>query len=130
MAYIGVLVAGIAGFAIGAVWYGLFSKQWIKAAGIAVDADGKPQGGSPLLMSLGFLCVLVVAGMMRHTFAMSGIDTLGMGVIGGLGIGLFFITPWITLNALFAVKPKELPMIDGGYASIGCAVMGGVLTFF
>lgn len=130
MAYLAVLITAIAGFAIGAVWYGVLSKQWIKAAGIAVGADGKPQGGSPLLMVYGFLCVLVVAGMMRHAFAMSGITTPGMGVVSGFGIGAFFITPWITLNALFGMKPKELPMIDGGYATVACAVMGGVLTLF
>ena len=130
MAYIAVLIAAIAGFAIGAVWYGVLSKQWIKAAGVEVGPDGKPRGGSPLLMFYGFLCVLVVAGMMRHAFNMSGIDTLGAGIVSGLGIGLFFITPWITLNALFGMKPKELPIIDGGYATLACAVMGGVLTLF
>ncbi|WP_417589646.1 DUF1761 domain-containing protein [Pararhodobacter oceanensis] len=130
MAYLAVIVAAIAGFAIGAVWYGVLSKQWIKAAGITVGADGKPEGGSPLLMGFGFLCVLVVAGMMRHAFIMSGINTPMAGLVAGLGIGLFFITPWITLNALFGMKPKELPMIDGGYATLGCGVMGLVLTLF
>lgn len=130
MAYLAVLITAIAGFAIGAVWYNVFSKQWLKAADIATDADGKPQGGSPLVMVYGFLCVLVVAGMMRHAFAMSGIDTLSLGVVSGFGIGAFFIAPWITLNALFGMKPKELPLIDGGYAAVACAVMGGVLTLF
>ncbi|MCL4675399.1 MAG: DUF1761 family protein [Pararhodobacter sp.] len=130
MAILAVLITAIAGFAIGAVWYGVLSKPWIKAAGIAVGADGKPKGGSPLLMFYGFLCVLVVAGMMRHVFAMSEITTPGLGVVSGFGIGAFFITPWITLNALFGMKPKELPMIDGGYATLACAVMGGVLTVF
>lgn len=130
MAYLSVLIAAIAGFALGAVWYGVLSKQWIKAAGVAVGEDGKPQGGSPLLMFYGFLCVLVVAGMMRHAFMMAGIETFGKGLISGLGIGLFFITPWITLNALFGMKPKELPMIDGGYATLACGVIGAVLTLF
>ena len=130
MAYLAVLITAVAGFAIGAVWYGVLSKQWIKAAGVAVDADGKPQGGSPLLMFYGFLCVLIVAGMMRHAFAMAGIDSPGKGLLAGIGIGLFFITPWITLNALFGMKPKELPMIDGGYATVACGVMGVILTLF
>lgn len=130
MAYVAVLITAIAGFAIGAVWYGVLSKQWIKAAGVAVGQDGRPQGGSPLVMVYGFLCVLVVAGMMRHAFAMSGISTFGTGIVSGFGIGAFFITPWITLNVLFGMKPKELAVIDGGYATIACAVMGGVLTLF
>lgn len=130
MAYLAVLVTAIAGYALGALWYNVFSKQWIKAAGVTVDADGKPQGGSPILFFYGFLCVLIVAGMMRHAFAMSGIETLGIGLVSGFGIGAFFITPWITLNTLFGMKPKELAIIDGGYATLACTVMGGVLTLF
>ncbi len=37
--------------------------------------------------------MIVVAGMMRHIIAMSGIDTPLYGLMGGFGIGLFFITP-------------------------------------
>ena len=68
--------------------------------------------------------------MMRHVFAMSAITTVNMGVLGGLGIGLFFIAPWIALNIFFSQRPKVLILIDGGYAAIACAIMGGVLMLF
>ena len=128
MDWLSVIVAAIAGFAVGAVWYGVFSKAWVAASGVPTDDKGAPRdGGNPVTYAGAYLCILLVAGMMRHTFASAGIDTLGEGVIGGLGIGLFFIAPWITLNVLFAQRPKALAVIDGGYAAVGCAVMGGVL---
>ncbi len=131
MQVLAVLVAAALGFGVGAVWYNVFSKQWIAASGVPVDAKGNPaNGASPVLYGGAFLCVLLVAGMMRHTFGMAGIDTLGKGLVGGLGIGLFFISPWIALNVLFSDRPKALALIDGGYATIACAVMGVVLTLF
>lgn len=131
MDYLAVLVTAAIGFAIGAVWYGVLSKAWVAASGVPTNERGAPKdGGNPITYLGAYLCILLVAGMMRHTFSMAHIDTLGKGVVGGLGIGLFFIAPWITLNVLFSQRPKALALIDGGYAAIACAVMGGVLLLF
>lgn len=129
MSILAVLLAAVANFAVGAVWYGVFSKPWIAASGVPVDADGNPsESQNPKLYAGAFLCILVVTGMMRHMFAMAGIDTLLKGVMAGLGVGLFFIAPWIMLNVLFSQRPKMLAVIDGGYATVGCMVGGIVLT--
>ena len=123
-----VLTAAI-GFGIGAIWYGVFSRQWVAASSGARHYLGQPDAAnSPVLYGAAYVCILLVAGMMRHAFAMSGIDTLWLGVVSGLGIGLFFIAPWITLNVLYAHRPKILAVIDGGYAAVACAVMGGALV--
>lgn len=128
MDWLSVLVAAVVGFGVGAVWYGLLSKAWVAASGVPTDAMGRPAGTNvPLTFAGAYLCILLVAGMMRHIFTMAGIDTLGEGLVGGLGIGLFFIAPWITLNVLFSQRPKALAVIDGGYAALACTAMGGVL---
>jgi hypothetical protein len=131
MAVLSVILAALAGFALGAIWYNLLSKPWIAAAGIQLDASGQPEGGaSPLTYGGAFLCILVVAGMMRHMLAGSGVTSAGGGFLAGLGVGLFFIAPWITLNVLFSQRPLRLAAIDGGYAALACAVMGLILTLF
>ncbi|WP_136636064.1 DUF1761 domain-containing protein [Pseudooceanicola onchidii] len=131
MGVIAVLVAAVAGFAMGAVWYMTLAKPWMAAAGIPVDENGKPQGnGSPLPFVISFVAMILVAGMMRHMFAMAGIDGAGKGLVAGLGIGLFFITPWITMNYAYAMRPRNLAVLDGGYAVLGCAVIGLVLGLF
>ena len=93
-----VLIAAFAGYAIGAIWYMSLAKPWMEAAGIKTGPDGKPENTSitPYLMAAA--AMVVVAGMMRHTFAASGIDTPMSGLVAGLGIGLFFISPWIMIN--------------------------------
>lgn len=79
---------------------------------------------------LSALAMLLVSGMMRHIFAMAGIATVAGGLIAGLGIGLFFISPWIMINNAYAMRPFRLTLIDGGYATFGCAVIGLVLALF
>lgn len=131
MDYVAVIVAAAAGFAFGAAWYMTLSKPWMQAAGVKMTADGKPDGnGSPLPFVLSAIAMLLVAGMMRHVFALSAIDTAAKGLISGMGIGLFFITPWIMINNAYAMRPFKLTVIDGGYATFGCALIGLVLTVF
>ena len=127
MEIISVIAAAIAGFAFGAAWYMALSKQWVAASGIEVDENGQPVNPSKTPFILAGIAMLLVAGMMRHMFAMSGIDTLAAGLVGGLGVGLFFISPWIMINNAYGDRPFNLTLIDGGYATFGCAVIGAVL---
>ena len=127
MEIISVIVAAVGGFAFGAAWYMALSKQWVAASGIEVDENGRPANQSKTPFILAGIAMLLVAGMMRHTFAMSGIDTLAAGLVGGLGVGLFFISPWIMINNAYGDRPFNLTLIDGGYATFGCAVIGAIL---
>lgn len=130
MEILNVVVAAFAGWAFGAVWYMSLARPWMAAAGIKVGEDGKPEGGSALPYILSIVAMVLVAGMMRHVFASSNVTTVGAGLIGGLGIGLFFISPWIMINNAYGMRPFKLTLIDGGYATFGCAVIGAVLALF
>lgn len=74
--------------------------------------------------------MIIVAGMMRHVFVMAEISTLGAGLVSGLGVGLFFISPWIMINNAYGDRPVSLTLIDGGYATFGCAIIGALLCIF
>lgn len=131
MEYLNVLAAAAASWVFGAVWYMALAKPWMKAARIPMTPDGKPNGnGSPLPFVLSAITMVIVAGFMRHIFATTGIATPGAGALAGLGIGLFFITPWTMINNAYAMRPFSLTMIDGGYSTIGCMLIGLVLALF
>lgn len=130
MELIAVLVAALAGFAFGAVWYMSLAKPWVKAAGVVCDENGKPVNNSKLPFVISAICMILVAGMMRHMFSMAGIDGAGKGLVAGLGVGLFFIAPWVAMNYGYAGRPRNLSIIDGGYAVCGSAVIGLVLGLF
>ncbi|MBW4706685.1 DUF1761 domain-containing protein [Roseobacter sp. YSTF-M11] len=131
MEYISVAIAGVAGFIFGAVWYTLLANRWMAASGVPLDESGAPANRSdpvPYITSL--LGAILVAGMMRHMFVLSGIDTVDKGLVSGLGIGLFLVSPWIATFYSFGARPRSLILIDGGYATFGCMVIGIVLTLF
>ena len=131
MGFLSVIITAFAGFVFGAVWYMILAKPWMEASGIEVGNDGRPKdGGSPVPFIMAGVAMLLVAGMMRHTFALAEITTLGKGLVSGLGIGLFFISPWIMINNAYGMRPFKLTVIDAGYATFGCAIMGLVLMLF
>ncbi len=131
MELVNVLVAAIGAFAFGSVWYMALAKPWMAASGVPLGDNGQPANSSnPMTYITGLICAILVAGMMRHVFALSGIDTAGKGLVAGFGIGLFMATPWLVTNYTFADRPKALMVIDGGYATISCAVIGLILNLF
>ena len=52
-----------------------------------------------------------------------------VGAIIGLA-GASPLDPAVMINNAFAGRPFRLILIDGGYATFGCAVIGLVLTLF
>ena len=131
MEILNVIAAAAGSFIFGAVWYMTLSKPWMAASGVAVGEDGNPENSSdpkPYIMSA--VSAILVAGMMRHVFATSAVDSVWEGIVSGFGIGAFFITPWIMMNNGFSDRPFKLTMIDGGYAIIGCSIIGAILMMF
>lgn len=128
MGILAVLLAAAGGFATGAIWYMVFARPWMQAVG-KTETEVKASQ-NPLTFVIAFLAALLTAGMMRHVFVMSGIESVGGGVISGLGIGAFMTAPWILTNYAFADRPKQLWLIDGGYATAACTVIGGILGAF
>lgn len=128
MSLFSVIAAGLAAWVFGAIWYSVFAKPWVTASGVATDENGKPANQKdPLPYILSIVAAILVAGMMRHVFTLSGIDTFGKGLVSGLGIGAFLAAPWMLTCYAFAGRPRQLMLIDAGYATFGSAVIGAVL---
>lgn len=129
MELISVLAAAAASYIFGAFWYMTMAKPWVAASGVETDAEGQPANRSkPMPYVLSLISAILVAGMMRHVFGLSGVDSLGQGALAGFGIGLFMASPWIVTNYGFAGRSATLTAIDCGYATFGCTIMGAVLT--
>lgn len=130
MEYVAVLVAAAGAYAFGAAWYMMNAKPWMEATGITQEQVEGGAGKSPMPFIISAIMVIIVAGMMRHTFSLSGIDTVGKGFLSGLGIGAFLVAPWIVTNYAYSMRPRMLTVIDGGYAIIGCTIIGTILALF
>jgi len=127
MVYLSIVVAAAVAWVFGAGWYMMLSKQWIAASGVKMGGEGT---GSPLPFVMSALLLVLVAGMMRYVFELAEITAIFPGALLGGGLGLFVAAPWIAMNNLYAGRPEVLTAIDGGYAIIGCALIGAVLVLF
>jgi Protein of unknown function (DUF1761) len=131
MEIVNILVAAAGSWVFGAIWYMALSKPWLAASGIERDENGRPKGGgSPMPFVLSAIAMVLVAGMMRYIFGLAEITTLTQGIVLGGGIGLVMISPWIMINNAYGMRPFKLTVIDSGYATIGCAIIGAVLVLF
>jgi hypothetical protein len=129
MNYLGILVAALAAYGFGALWYMTLAKHWVQAAGVATDDSGQPVNkGDPIPYLVAFASCLLMAAMMRYVFTQIGVTGAGQGLIGGFAIGLFLSAPWLTTCYMFAGRPNKLIFIDGGYAVGGSTLAGLVLT--
>jgi len=109
--YLAIFVAAIVAFVIGALYYGILRKPWMKAA--KIDPDGV-KGPSPSLLITIFVVELVMAfvtaGVIGHLG--HGQVTLYNGVITALFIWAGFILTTITINHRSQGIGWDLTIID------------------
>jgi Protein of unknown function (DUF1761) len=121
-----IVLAALAFFVVGAIWYGvLFGKAWQKAAGLS---DAGVQGGNmALIFGLTLAFELLIALVLAHQFAMTGASDRAIMMIS-IGFGAFVMTPAIGINYLYQRKSGLLFAIDAGHFVVGMAAMGGVFA--
>lgn len=115
----------------GAAWLpGLLFHARGGAWRAALTGTRKPRPRLPLM--IGSLAGLIlVAGFLRHVFFVSGlISNVILGAVAGLGVGLFFIAPWLWILNLAEGRSFRLTMLDGGYASLATGLMSALLLAF
>ena len=133
--YVAVLVAAVAGWIIGAVWYGVLGKSWVAALGMTMEEFkaqqaakvGKPSGQLPFLLAFAAAIIMawVLAGMIGHLGP--GQVTLKNGVISAAFAWLGFIATTLTVNNAFTGRKFMLTVIDGGYWLTVLIVMGAII---
>ncbi|MEY2926652.1 MAG: hypothetical protein RL367_1129 [Pseudomonadota bacterium] len=127
--WIAMVVAAVAGFMVGGLWYGpLFGKKWQAESGLT-DAAMK-SANMARIFGLTFLLNLVASFILGHVLATYNHPPLGLSVMIGGGIGLGFVATSIGVNYLFARKSLNLFLIDAAYWVIIYAVMGAVFGLF
>lgn len=122
LSILGVILASLAFFFIGGLWYTvLFGKFWRAEMGIA-DADvGSPQ---PLMFVGSFVCGLVIAVTLGLLIGDQGASCgLKVGAGTGLGIGAAVMAQ----NAIYESKSVRFWAINAAYVVVGLAAMGAIL---
>jgi hypothetical protein len=122
--WLAVIAAALSMFALGAVWYSplLFVKPWAKAAGLEI---GENLGGNfPLILGTSFVLTLVMAANLA--FFTAPLD-LGGTVAAAVAAGFGWAALSLWVISLFERRPFAYVLINGGYLTIGFAIMGLIL---
>ncbi len=127
--YVAVIIATLAGFGLGMVWYMALSKPWMQAVG-KTEAD-RPQGPAQMLLfaltlAALFVMALMLAGIMGHL----GDVTIRGGVITGFFVWLGFVITTMGVNHAFGGAKPMLTLIDGGYWLAVLLIQGAVIGAF
>jgi Protein of unknown function (DUF1761) len=127
--WIAVIVAALAYFVLGALWYSkiLFAKRWI--ADLKIDVNdpnakkgvGLMFGGSLVLMFVQCVALAILAGKIEDLSGwMSGVK------LGAL-TGCCFCAAAVGVNYLYEKKPLSLFFINAGYAITGNIIAGVII---
>jgi len=129
--YIAVVVAALAAWIFGAIWYGVLGKTWMAASGIAPDEieRRRKERKMPLApMAMSFLCEIVMAVLLSLLLAALGVGDLISGAIVGLVLGIGFIATSVLVNNMFQGRKLMLSVIDSAHWIIVLAIEGAVLV--
>ena len=125
MNYLAVIIAAIAAFLWGAVFYGVLGKPWMAAARIdPAGQKGKPM--APLLVN-SIIWELVMAAVMAGVIGHFGASGLMDGAITGLMLWLGFLLPSMAINHRYEGFGWNLTLIDGAHWLGVAVIMGAVI---
>lgn len=120
-----VLVAGVVSMAIGAVWYNVLSKPWLKESGVTE----KQMKGSATPYAISFVAELVIAYMIAHVFfyVYTGDGAVAEGAMTGFYTWIGFAATVTAINYAYQMKSFKLFAIDAGYSLVFFVVSGAII---
>jgi Protein of unknown function (DUF1761) len=127
--YLAILLAALAAFGWGAIYYMTLSKQWLAAVGVTKEQI-QSRSAAPFVISFIALVVMswVLAGTLGHLGP--GQVTIKNGIISGLFLWLGFIVTTVFVNNAYPGRKYSLSVIDSihwlGVVVIEGAVIGAM----
>jgi hypothetical protein len=125
--YWAVVIAGIVGYAAGALWYWGWSKPWMEAQGFTPESMKANQSPVPYLLAFAANLVMawMLAGVVGHLG--TGAVTIRSGVISAAAVWLGFVVTTQTVNYSFGKRPLKLLLIDSGHWLTVLLLQGAVI---
>jgi hypothetical protein len=122
---VAVLVATLAGFVIGGLWYGpLFGAAWQRHAGVTPETLAARNMG--VVFGVSFLLLLVAA--VNLAMFIGPDQPLSFGLMAGAAAGIGWVATAFGVVYLFEARPFGHWLVNAGYFAVTLAVMGGILT--
>ena len=126
--WLAVVVAAVAVWLFGAVWYTALSKPWMRAA--RIDPSTAKKSNLPFIIS--FVTELIMAAVFALVVgAMTGGEpTLVAGLVFGFVLWLGFVATTLSVNHRYENFGWDLTLIDGGHWLGVLLIIGAVIGWF
>ena len=124
--WLAVILAGLAYFVLGAIWYSnlLFGRQYRAALGVT-EGGGAPQAGPLIVNLVGWLVAALAMGLIATTI---GVDGFAEGALLGIVAWLGFVFTHQIVNDVYQGSNMALAKINGPYNLLGFVIMGVILA--
>jgi hypothetical protein len=128
--FLHIIVATLAAFALGALWYSVFfPKAWMKELGLTreqIQAGSSNMGllfGSTLLLTFLMAVGIEVLIDLHRLPDPTWMDGLHIGLVAGL----MFVATSMAINYLYQRRSLKLWLIDAGYQVCFMGLIGAIL---
>lgn len=125
---LGVIVAAVASFIFGSVYYMALAKPWQNAVGKTEEEVKANMTALPFVTAA--IAQLVMAFMLASLFLHVGDDSIVSGLLTAIPLWLGFVVTTMAVNHAFQGARLSLTMIDSGHWLGVMAIQGIVLGFF
>jgi hypothetical protein len=118
--WLAVLVAVLAYFILGAIWYSkaLFAPKWAALVGIDMNKPDKGKGLGGMLVATFLLIAICCIGQALLVVRLD-LLILSSGLKLGALTGLCFATTAVSISFIYESRPTALYFIDCGYHVVG-----------
>lgn len=127
--WIAVIVATIAYFILGGLWYSplLFANAWMKQLNKTADDFDKP---NPVIFLYSFILQFIAVISLGLFMTAMAIDTVLNGAIIGFGAGAGILFTLSGTTGIFSETPFKLHLINNGYHIIGLTLSGLIIGWW
>jgi hypothetical protein len=124
--YPAIVVAAIAYWILGAVWYGvLFSKPWMALENMSMEKASSMNPVLPYVVTL--VLNLVIGYFLAQICIWRNANTFGRGASVGIIVWIGFIGPITYTTYMYEMRPWQLFAINELYPLFGLALMGAII---
>jgi Protein of unknown function (DUF1761) len=130
-----IVVAAVAAWIFGAVYYGVLGRKWIEAQGKTMEQRKAENAGKSTTVkvtpfALSFIAELLMASALSGIMFHIGIYTVRAGAFSGFMCWLGFVLTAIMVNNAYSFRTIALTVIDTGHWLGVLVVIGAILGWF
>ena len=129
--WLAVLVAAIAYFILGAIWYSkaLFGSKWAAVVGLNMNDPDKSKGMAKMMIGTLVLILVTCIGLALFVNRLD-LSVLSSGLRLGAITGICFATTAVSISFIYESRPTALYFIDCGYHLAGHLIAAIILVLW